>query len=437
MQELRRSISNELGRIAAGYASDYEIAKTHENDLEGKFTSLIAVDQASNRGRLGLNELESSAKVYHTIYDNFLQLYREAIQQQSFPIAESRLLSPAEPPAKKSSPIGSLVLSIAGLLGVVVSFGVAALREALDGTFRTARQVEEVLRVPCLSMVPLIGQGGSIEAGVGDHLGAGRPRISSSQRGKGGYRSHALDVSRGKAASLSNALMRHVIEEPFSAFAEGLRAVKVRTELAAVTRQSKVIGVTSTLPNEGKSTVACNLAELMADAGKRVILVDADLRKPTLARYLAPKPSVGLLQVLDGRSDLEQAVSFDAETGLSFLPSEIDARMAHSDEVLSSEALRSLVDQLRQRYDYVILDLPPLAPVVDVRAASQIIDAFVLVVEWGRTRISAVQSHVNAAPEVHERLLGVVLNKVDTRMLRRHQSHYEKLYGYQSYSLHD
>jgi succinoglycan biosynthesis transport protein ExoP len=437
MQELRRSISNELGRIAAGYASDYEIARTHEKDLEQKFASLVTTDQASNRGRLGLNELESSAKVYHTIYDNFLQLYREAIQQQSFPIAESRLLSPAEPPAQKSSPIGSLVIAIAGLFGVIVSFGVAGLREAMDLTFRTARQVEQTLRVPCLSMVPLITQGVSIGMGLGDQAAAGRQKGLSSQRAKGGRRGQSLEVPRGKAVSLSNALMRHVIEEPFSAFAEGFRAVKVRTELSAFTKQSKVIGVTSTFPNEGKSTVACNLAELMADAGKRVILVDADLRKPTLVRYLAPKPLVGLLEVLDGRSDLEQALSFDVDTGLSFLPSGIDVHAAHSDEVLSSEALRSLVEQLRQRYDYVILDLPPLAPVVDVRAATQIIDAFILVVEWGRTRISSVQSHVDAEPEVHERLLGVVLNKVDTKMLRRHQSHYEKLYGYQSYSLKD
>jgi succinoglycan biosynthesis transport protein ExoP len=437
MQQLRRSIRNELGRIAAGYNSDYEIAKAHEQSLEEKFAGLVTAGQVSSRDRLGLNELESSAKVYHTIYDNFLQLSREAIQQQSFPIAESRLLSPADPPAQKSSPVGSLVLSIAGLLGVVVSFGVAALREAVDATFRTTRQVEDALRVPCLAMVPAIKQGVSTDMGVGVDLATGRQATRSSQRAKGGRGSQLLDASRGAAVSLTNALMRHVIEEPFSAFAEGLRAVKVRTELSAITKRTKVIGVTSTLPNEGKSTVACNLAELMADAGKRVILVDADLRKPTLVRCLDPRPLVGLLEVLDAKSDLQQALSFDMETGLTFLPSGIDTQLAHSDEVLSSDALRSLVDQLRQRYDYIILDLPPLAPVVDVRAATQIIDAFILVVEWGRSRIRVVQDHVNAEPEVYERLLGVVLNKVDVKALKHYEGHYEKLYGYQSYRIHE
>jgi succinoglycan biosynthesis transport protein ExoP len=437
MQQLRRSIDNELGRIAAGYNSDYEIAKAHEKSLDEKFGSLVTAGQVGNRDRLGLNELESSAKVYHTIYDNFLQLSREAIQQQSFPIAESRLLSPAEPPAQKSGPVGSLVLSIAGLLGAFVSFGVAALREAVDSTFRTTRQVEDTLRVPCLAMVPIIKQDLSTGLNVGADRATGRQETASSRKDKSGRRSRSVDASRGTAVSLTNALMRHVIEEPFSAFAEGLRAVKVRTELSAITKRTKVIGVTSTVPNEGKSTVACNLAELMADAGKRVILVDADLRKPTLVRYLDPKPLVGLLEVLDAKSDLESALRLDVETGLSFLPSGIDTQLAHSDDVLSSDALKNLVDQLRQQYDYIILDLPPLAPVVDVRAATQIIDAFILVVEWGRTRIRTVQDHVNAEPEVYERLLGVVLNKVDVKTLKRYEGHYEKLYGYQSYSLHE
>jgi succinoglycan biosynthesis transport protein ExoP len=144
-----------------------------------------------------------------------------------------------------------------------------------------------------------------------------------------------------------------------------------------------------------------------------------------------------LLEVLDAKSDLQHALRFDVETGLSFLPSGIDTHLAHSDEVLSSDALKNVVDQLRQQYDYIILDLPPLAPVVDVRAATQIIDAFILVVEWGRTRIRTVQDHVNAEPEVYERVLGVVLNKVDVKALKRYEGHYGKLYGYQSYGRHE
>ena len=113
MEELRRNISGELRRIAASYQSDYEIAKTREENLERTLASLVSEGQVTNRDRLGLAELESSAKIYHTIYNSFLQRYMEAIQQQSFPITDARVISSAVAPTQKSKPITSLVLAIA------------------------------------------------------------------------------------------------------------------------------------------------------------------------------------------------------------------------------------------------------------------------------------------------------------------------------------
>jgi polysaccharide biosynthesis transport protein len=137
------------------------------------------------------------------------------------------------------------------------------------------------------------------------------------------------------------------------------------------------------MAGEGKSTVACNLAMLMADAGKRVILLDADLRNPTLARSLAPQPSTGWMELLAGKIDLSQATAKELTTGLALLPLSSEEQPVHSDEILSSQAFKDLIDQLRQRYDYIIVDLPPIAPVVDVRATVPVIDTFVYVVELG------------------------------------------------------
>lgn len=416
MEELRRSIKEELGRIAESYSSDYEIARAREESLDKKVAGLIAEGQLTNRDRLGLSELESNAKANHVIYDTFLQRYTEAIQQQSFPITEARLVSPADPPEHKSSPIGSLVLTLSGLLGIAVSFGIAALRETLDHVFRTTRQVEEVLRVRCLAALPLVkltaapsGEGKPQGGSMPD--GAARIRATSPARG---------NVRPEQVVSFTNAIMRQVVEEPFSPLAEGIRAVKIAADLHAIARKNKVIGVTSTLPGEGKSTVASNLAELMADAGKRVILIDADLRKPRLFGSVEPKPAAGLLELLRGKADLQQVVRFDGATGLALLPSVIDAQIAHSDEVVSSDAFKNLVERLREDHDYVIVDLPPLGPVLDVRAAARSVDSFVFVVEWGRTRINIVQRCLEAAPEVREDLLGVVLNKADVKTLDRY-----------------
>jgi polysaccharide biosynthesis transport protein len=174
---------------------------------------------------------------------------------------------------------------------------------------------------------------------------------------------------------------------------------------------------------EGKSTVAANLAQLIAHAGKNVILVDGDLRNPSLTRHLAGEAQNGLLEVLGGKVELGDALQIDNDTGLAFLPVLIESRLAHSNEILASDAFRDLLARLRKAYDYVIIDLPPLAPVVDVRATTTIIDSYVFVVEWGRTRIKVVRHQLVAAPEIYERLLGVVLNKANIKVLERYENY--------------
>ena len=182
---------------------------------------------------------------------------------------------------------------------------------------------------------------------------------------------------------------------------------------------ASVIGITSALPAEGKSTVAANLANLMADAGRRVVLIDADLRNPTLARSLSPRPQAGWLDVISGKLDLTEATGREPTTGLALLPLLLTEAPVHSDEILASQGFRDLLERLRQSYDYIIVDLPPLAPVVDVRATVPAIDSFVFVVEWGATSVKTVRRHLLKETELHERLLGVVLNKANTRLLER------------------
>jgi succinoglycan biosynthesis transport protein ExoP len=142
-----------------------------------------------------------------------------------------------------------------------------------------------------------------------------------------------------------------------------------------------------------------------------------DLRNPTLARSLTPTSTVGLMEMLIGKIDLQQALGHEHATGLTLLPLVLDEQLVHSDEILSSQAFRNLIDQLRQRYEYIIMGLPPIAPVVDVRATIPVIDSLVFVVEWGNTRIKTVQHHLMAAPELCDRLLGVVLNKANLKVL--------------------
>ena len=418
MEELRRNIGAELGRIAASYQSDYEIAKAREENLTRSLADLVSVGQVTNRDRLGLAELESSAKIYHAIYDIFFQRYMEAIQQQSFPIADARVISAAAPPSRKSRPLGSLVLAIAATMGIVVSLAIATLRDAIDGVFRTSRQVEQALRVKCLSVIPLLTTQAVSALAPGHPVARRTHPYAAAWRGSKEQADENVtpDVPR---FAFADPLKRRILQDHFSVFTEAFRAIKVTAELRAAMQDNKVIGITSTLPGEGKSTIACNLALLMADAGKRVILMDADLRNPTLARSLTPTPTVGLMELLTDKIDLQQAVGQERATGLTLLPLVLDEQLVHSDEILTSQAFRNLIDQLRQRYDYVIMDLPPIAPIVDVRATASVIDSLVFVVAWGSTKIKAVQRHLLGEPALCDRLLGVVLNKADLKMLGR------------------
>jgi succinoglycan biosynthesis transport protein ExoP len=439
MAELRRSILDELGRIQQGSKSDYEIAKARIEGLERNLEGLVANSQVVNRDRLGLRDLESTAQVYHTIYDNFLQRYMEAIQQQSFPITEARVISVAAAPRQKSSPVSYVVLGTAGFIGLVLSFGAAIMREAVDRVFRTTRQVENTLQAHCIAVLPTLApriksvgakpvKSAVLRAATSSQdMPADKVTVAEEMVPFAGVDAvSAFTSTPVRRIARKRAFMNEVIDEPLSAFAEAFRGIKVAADING--KENKVIGITSTLPAEGKSTVAANLAQLIAHGGNRVVLLDGDLRNPSATRALAPEAKAGILEVINGRTALDDGLYTDEVTGLRFLPAVTEGRQLHTSEILASTALRNLVERLRKTYDYVIIDFPPLAPVVDVRATTQIVDSYIYVVEWGKTRMNLVQDRLLGCPEIHDRLLGVVLNKANVNVLERYESYYGKYY---------
>ena len=221
---------------------------------------------------------------------------------------------------------------------------------------------------------------------------------------------------------------------PLSRFAESIRSVKLAIDLNPTKTSNKIVGITSALPNEGKSTIAASLAQLIAHAGKRVIIVDCDLRNPTLSANLAPNAGAGIIDVLSGARSLEETVWRDPKTNLAFLPVAKRTQIFHTSEILSAEQTRKLFDKLRATYDYVIVDLPPLAPIVDVRATTPLIDCFILVVEWGRTRTDVVQHALHTAPNVYEALVGAVLNKTDMKAMKRYDHYHNDYYNNEHYT---
>jgi succinoglycan biosynthesis transport protein ExoP len=408
MQEIRHSIADQMRKIAESYKSDYEIARTREQSLKDSLANAVTQQQSSGQAQVQLRELTSNAETAQALYDHFLQRYMETVQQQdAIPISETRMISPAFPPPIKSSPKTTLTLLLALAGGGLASFAIAYLREASDGVFRTSDQIENTLHVNCLAMAPVLKIGSPKEGdGVGGGSGDGKE-------------------------SRPLGFLRNVVDAPFSRYAEAVRSVKIAADLNGALKSHKVIGLTSTLPNEGKSTLAANLGHLIADAGGRVLLLDGDLRSPSLSRWLAPD-APGLIDVVIGNVSIDASIITLPSSRLDFLPAGATSKLPHTNEILASAAMKSLIDGLRAKYDYIIVDLSPVAPIVDVRTTGHVIDTYVYVIEWGKTRIDVVERGLAEAQGVYDRLLGVVLTKVDmvaqSRYERYHGNHYYKKY---------
>jgi exopolysaccharide transport family protein len=417
MKSIRQTILDEVHRLADIAKGDFEESKQQQREVEQQLAQAVSRSRNTSSAELSIRELETSAKGYRALYESFLQRYMGTVQQGSFPITEARVISPASPPQKKSKPKTTLVLPI-GLLGGI-AFGVALglLGELRDRGFRTSSQIEDRLHLPCLSVVPLLRRRKVNE------LTKNAAALIAAQADT---RSDQRMVSRGSGTCWAASAM------PSSRFAESIRSIRTALDLSPNMAPSRVVGLTSTLPNEGKSTIAASLAQLVAGSGKRVIVVDCDLRNPSLSANLAPYAAVGIADVISGERALEDAVWTDSVTGLDFLPGKGVPR-ANLD-TFSSEQTKKLFDQLRKTYDYVIVDLPPLAPVVDARVISALLDSVVLVVEWGRTTADVIEHALSAAPNVYDTLLGVVLNKTDMRAMKAYANHFGDYYNQEHYT---
>jgi succinoglycan biosynthesis transport protein ExoP len=348
-----------------------------------------------------LRQLEQKAESYKTVYQSFMQHYAEAEQQETFAMTDAHVMSVATPPLAPSYPRKLLVLVISLALGAFAGVGAGMLRESMDRVFRTVGQVREELGIDLLGMLPVLSH------------------VSPPQ--------HVLDNT------VPIPIMRYAIDHPYSAFAETLRSAKVAADLELKDRSPKIIGVTSLLPKEGKSTVAKNFATLLALQGAKTLLIDADTRNPYLTRVIgcerrqgsqsrscAPPPSAGLLRM-------------EPESRLQILPciyAVDDPRVA---EGLSSAALQSLLQSSNQCFDYIVIDLPPVGPVVNARGLAPTIDSFILVVAWGETSRGAVREVLVKERLIRDKLLGVVLNKVHMEKLKRYELFESEGYYYRHY----
>lgn len=393
--EYRRLIFSELQRIAESYKSERDIALARQHALEEQLTSQVSLTNLSNQDSVALRELERESDSYKNLYQTMLQRYQESLQKQSFPVSEARVISPAMVPPLASSPKLSLAVVLGAVLGLIGGAAYGGWRELRDLGFRSSSQIRDLLRLDCIGVVP---------------------KVSAQQL------SLVPPVPGGPGLVAGSQMMRYATNHILSPFAETLRSAKVAVDFALGDRQGKVIAFASVLPTEGKSTISKNFASMLAHQGARTVLIDADLRHRGLSGDIAPEAQKGLYHVLAEGASVASVLLEEAETGLRIIPAGSDVPNAHTSTLLSSAAMDNLLADLRSKVDYIILDLPPLGPVVDVRASSKYFDGFLFVVEWGATSRDLVVDAFEANPQVYEKCIGVILNKVDTLRLHFYTS---------------
>lgn len=448
MREIRRSIKDELRRTAESFKSDLEIAKSREEASQKSLNEAINLSNDTSQAQIVLRDLESNAQSARALADNFLQMYMVSVQQQSFPITEARVITPAAVSLGPSSPKTLMVLLGAVFAGGLFGAAAGFIRDMMDRVFRTAPQVEAMLGVSCLAIVPRVSAE-ELPAAVWSKVGAVAKlaQISGWRRLKGKGESGrepapgiepAYPTGASRQLNITDTMSGVVARSPFSRFAEAMRAIKMAIDLSNEEAPCKIIGITSSLPNEGKSTIAGAVAQASAMSGTRTLLVDCDIRNPSLTQRFSPEAQKGLLELVLGQAELKDMLWTDSQSNLHFLPCVIAARFSNSADLLASASMEKLFKALRAHYDLIIVDLSPLAPLIDVRGTSRIVDRYTLVVEWAETKIDVVKRCLDEAPGVNKKLIGVVLNKVDIGALGRYdhqrgdyyQNRYYHRYGY-------
>ena len=420
IQNLRGQIYDEIGQIREAYRSDLQIAQKRVSELEANLNALISQSSDTNKAQVTLFSLEASAKSYRELYDDFLQRYTESVQQQTFPIGDARAISAASVSQTYPWPLSTWVLSI--LAGIGLGVGLGVLRDILDRGFRTREQVRTAINADCLALVPRFES-------------LNRPARGARVFPPRGARLISAQGEEPRTIHFTHPMFRMAVDFPASAYADAIRAIKLDldrkgTADAEYRTGARVVGLTSCLSGEGKSTLAAGMAALIARSGPRVILVDGDVRNRTLTRALAPDACCGLLDVVSKRVPVVETLWNDPLTNMTFLPTIRNPESGNTTDLLASDDAKAFFATLRQKYDYVIVDLPPLISEVDIRAVSPLIDSYVLVIKWGTTKIDMVKYALRHSPTVQENLVGAVLNNVHVRALRRYDSYGAHYYDY-------
>ncbi|GAB4287488.1 MAG: polysaccharide biosynthesis tyrosine autokinase [Roseovarius sp.] len=362
-------LSNQVEALAASYQRLQERIDRQSEDL------------------VRIQKLEREVETTRTLYETFLTRLKETTVQRGLQQADSRILSDAVV-GERVAPRTMLILALSLVLGAMAGSGLVLMRQLLHNNFRSAEELEAATGIAVLGQVPAM----------------------------------PIKVRRN--------LIGYLRDKPTSAAAEAVRNLRTSILLSNIDAPPRVIMSTSSVPGEGKTTQSIALAQNLAGLGKKVLLMEGDIRRRTFVEYFDERPKGGVIAALAGERPLHEIVFHDERLGADVLMGE--KSKVNAADLFSSERFREFMAQAREAYDYVIIDTPPVLVVPDARVIGQHVDAIIFSVAWNRTHRGQVIAALREFESVNLRITGLVLSQIDPRGMKRYG--YGGKYGaYSSY----
>lgn len=383
IRDAKKQLGLQINKQVQAIAAQVQVAQAKVDTIREALYGLEKKSAKVGQTSILLRQHEREAEASRLVYESFLAKFKETTGQEQLVEADSRVVNPSRV-AVLVGPNSKQIVAASLGVGIVFGLGIAVLLGLLEVGFRSARELETAVDAPVLGQVP--------------------------------------EFKVGKNSKRSD-LFEYLFASPTSALAEAMRSLRVSIERSNIDNPPQVIMTTSAVPQEAKSITSALLSITYLQYGKSVLLIDADLRRPTVAFTSNVEAENTVVDVLSGEVELTDAIIKESRTGLDVLVGKEVA--ANANAIVSSKAFADLITECRKRYDIVIIDVPPVLAVSDALATAENVDAVLFAVRWGSTPKEVVKSGVKALRDARVNTVGAVLTRVDFERQAR--------YGYGDY----
>ena len=376
---LNQRLREEGERLMQALRGEVQDALAREAGLQAQLTDLKSELNATGGATGELRSLQRQAEADRALLETYLTRAVELRARQTDDPTAARVVAHATAPGEPAFPRRNLVvgaaIGAALLLGTLIAVGL----ERMDDTFRSGQQIEEAMAVPSLGLIPALSDA--------EHQGDG-PEL-------------------------------YVLRKPNSRFGEAVRSLRTALLLPRGTNPPpRVILFTSSVPDEGKTSMAVSLARMHARAGRETLIVDCDLRRPRLHESCGVENQLGLSDLLKGSHTLDRVMQIEEVSGASFITA--GAPVSDPTALLGSDRMKRLLEDLSRRFELIVLDSPPVLSVSDARVLAQLADATVFLIRWGHTRRHDAMTGVRLLQESGAKLAGAALTRVNARKHARY-----------------